>query len=130
MNILKEILKLPEGASKEQLEPLFERALACVDKNEVFEAFEELADRQWHTYEKLNSDIMSQVELWILDNWDRNSIQDAEKITAIVPRLGLESVFLKMKEELPSLPIKPKNEFLDLFEEVGDSVADPYDGIR
>ncbi len=130
MILLDEIEELPEGASPAQLRPFFERALASENKHEAFNAIEDLADRQWHTYEKPQLELASRIGNWLLENWDQDSLADVEKLTSIVARLGLQPVYLKMKEELPNLPLEPRNEFQTFVDEVGNSVADPFDGMR
>ena len=130
MNLLDEIEALSEGVGSVELSSLFEKALNTEDKDDAFDAFDALSDKQWHTYEKLKLDLFKKLENWLLENWDRSSIDDAERLTSIVPRLGLESVFCIMKEELLNLPRGPRDEFQSFFDEVGESVADPYDGMR
>ena len=129
MTLSEEIEELPEGVSSERLKLFFERVLACENKDYVFDALIELADRQWHAYEKVHPALERRIGAWLLSNWSRDSTSDAEKLTSIVARLGLESVYVKMKEELPNLPQAPRDEIQDFIDEVGESVSDPFNGM-
>ncbi|MEM6259129.1 MAG: hypothetical protein AAGI37_12515 [Planctomycetota bacterium] len=129
MTLLDEIEKLPEGMEAKQVAIFFERALASRNKTEAFAALYALADRQWHTYERLDSDISARVEAWLIANWDRGSLLDTQMLTSIVAHLGLVTVFMKMKQLVPYLELDTRNEVSSFIDEVGESIDDPYSGM-
>lgn len=130
MTLLSEIEKLPDGASQEQIAPYFERAVTCKSRDLAFRTLVELADRQWHTYSKLKSEISIKIEQWLISNWNRDSLSDIENMITIVGCLGLQNVYTIMREEFPKLSSECQHELQLFFEEAGESVADPFISFR
>jgi hypothetical protein len=130
ITLLDEFEQLPQGIDSTSLVPYYDKLFLCKDKELAFDALFELSDRQWHTYEMLDQHILARVENWLLENWNRGSLDDAMRLNTIVAHLGSVRLFEIMKEEFPILRPDIQREFAEFFEEIGENVGDPYSEIR
>lgn len=96
----------------------------------VLNELAELSDRQWNTFENLDNEIKSQIEkfLALLINFESEDIMDA--ILYIIPRLGLENLFLYVLSRKDV--IANRNVVRSIIEaesEYGETVSNPYSGM-
>lgn len=97
----------------------------------ILEAFVSLADKQWETYEAISDRLKESLHSTLRLLWDKDSLDSTEKIIGIIGRLGLEKSFsylLKSTDHLSNASVK--HAILSAAEEFGDSVSDPYSGMR
>lgn len=101
------------------------------DKRMFLEALLELADRQWHTYVVLRNDVRVRIESILIGLWDGNNLAVAENVLILCGRLGLQDlyVFCRTQREKGVLP-EIEEEIVSAILEFGDSVADPYLGLK
>jgi hypothetical protein len=91
----------------------------------------ELADKQWNTYEMLPADVVRDLGQSIFEIWDKNSLDSTEKLIEIIAKLGLENTFLRLKSLVENLPnSEVRQTVAAAIIELGDSVNDPYSGMR
>lgn len=90
----------------------------------------ELSDRQWHTYEMLDSEIKKQLTKYIKTIIDFEDEEIMDCVLCIIPRLGLGDLFgyiLENKKSIKNLAVlKNINEAID---EYGQDVEYPYSGM-
>jgi hypothetical protein len=134
---LERIAHLPDTMSCEVLENEFQKLLPVIKHVDIksdellLEAYSELSERQWHTYKPLNADILNQIDLQLISLWNKFSIESTELLIGIVARLGLIKTFERIKETLnEELPEEVRQEILESIEEFGNTVSDPYSGVR
>ncbi|MEK4472926.1 hypothetical protein NSQ91_06905 [Paenibacillus sp. FSL R7-0048] len=127
---------LPDYISTTQLRELFEEFISSnsSNKNDIGVALEslvELADRQWHTYELIDSELRNRVEEWIIGICNKESLHDIELISLIIGRLGLVKVYIHLKNLLTG---NVRNEIRTVIHEIIDEldghVDDPYHGMK
>lgn len=127
-----EFFKLPDYIEVEELKQYFIKFLEnyannISDYNEyALEELIELADRQWHTYELLDSEIRALIEEYLIQilNFDEKAIDD---ILYIVPRLGLKRTFdniIRQKKHIKNAKIL--NSINEAEKEYGEHVENPY----
>jgi hypothetical protein len=134
---LERIANLPDSMSCEVLENEFQKLLQVTKHVDIrsdellLEAYFELSERQWHTYKSLNADILNQIDLQLISLWNTSSIESTELLIGIVARLGLIKTFERIKETLnEELPEEVRQEILESIKEFGNTVDDPYSGVR
>lgn len=133
MDLLKEIIELPEGCRGDTLQTYFEAVLTNtepLDRPSLIEALGELAGRQWHTYTKLDLQMTLKIEAWLEANWDRESLHECGLVCSIVATLGLKQFYDLMRSETHSFSKEIRDEMRSFFDEMGESVEDPYSGMR
>lgn len=97
----------------------------------IAEALAELADRQWHTYDKLDESIQKRMERWIQANWNVDSYELVTSIILVVAHLGLVNSFQLMKNSLQfPMSLQVKNKIEKAVSELADNIADPYAGMK
>ena len=97
----------------------------------IMAAMAELAERQWEAYEVLPEKIRNDVGESIIDVWDRNSLDSTEKLVGIVAKLGLGnalSYLAAIVKEITNPEVK--NEISAAILEFGETVNDPYSGMK
>jgi hypothetical protein len=143
MNVAK-YSELPDSMESEDLAVLFHELLDYADfsnstggissGNEslnIAEALTELADRQWHTYEKLDVSIQNRIEKWIQSTWNVDSYELVTHIILVVAHLGLVSSFQLIKNSLQlPLSLQVKNKIEKAVAELDDNIGDPYTGMK
>ncbi|WP_249584089.1 hypothetical protein [Pseudomonas viridiflava] len=127
---------LPDYMPGGELLAEFLRMVECYeigrcDKRIFLEALLALADRQWHTYVVLRNDVRVRIESILIGLWDGNNLAAAENILVLCGRLGLQDlyVFCRTQKEKGVSP-EIEEEIVSAILEFGDSVADPYVGLR
>lgn len=90
----------------------------------------ELSDRQWHTYEMLDTEIKEQLTKYLKTILDFEDEEIMDCVLCIIPRLGLGDVFkyiLENKSHIQNLEVlKNIDEAID---EYGQDVEYPYSGM-
>ncbi|WP_212803504.1 hypothetical protein V3H56_07355 [Pseudomonas sp. MS646] len=127
---------LPDSMTNKELEVEFTELLdgfelQAVKRGDFIKSILELSDRQWHTYNVLDGGIRERIEYCLISVWDGYDQALVEDIIGIMVRLGLE----KIRGFLCScslMDVSPEvfNEISLALSEVGDSVKDPYRGMR
>ncbi len=91
----------------------------------------ELSDRQWHTYTILDFELKCQVEEILKLIWDGQDLELVEIIIGVVARLGLEEVYNFVRTyPVEKLSLKVSSEIKVALAEIGNSVSDPYSGMK
>ena len=127
---------LPDSMSEGELFVEFICVIECYesckcDRAFFLKALLELADRQWHTYAVLREDLKVRIESILMGLWDDNNLAVAEDLLVLCGRLGLQGLYVfccaqKEKSNLPDIIEEIDSAIL----EFGDSVADPYVGMK
>jgi flagellar biosynthesis component FlhA len=135
--MLDKLSQLPDKVSAEELKELFNSFLDYIEKEEqqdamgISEALLELADKQWHTYKILDEVTKNRIEKWIFQNWNTSSADLVDVILSIIGYLGLEENYKMVKQELDkSIQPEVRKMIMDAIEEYGESVSDPYSGMK
>lgn len=78
-NMLSQYQKLPDYMSVEEIEKYYIELMEYVesadnfDSLRILEALLQLADRQWHTYHKLNNEVAERIEKLLCKVWNSQS---------------------------------------------------------
>ncbi len=131
---LARIRKLPDYISGNQLRVEFKQLINTAKyvqgkkrKLNLLEAYSELSDRQWHTYHKLDLDLLRVIDSNLITLWDRDSLESTELVTSIVGALGLQNTYETIKKSLVAkLPQDVEQEILETIKEFGDDITNPY----
>jgi hypothetical protein len=128
---------LPDSLTPDVTRGLFKELLAVkqpqssVDAVALAQAFDEVADRHWHTYTLLDDETRKDVDDWVIRSWDRSSLKKARALISVVAKLGLANSAEMLRRELDlELPSSVRNEIEGALREFGSTVDDPYSGMR
>lgn len=127
--------ELPDSVEYDRLKGYFAEFFACYYNNstDVLYALNELlelADRQWHTYERLEKGVKEQVEKYLMSVIDFEDEEIMDCILCIIPRIGLGNLFRYILHNKSS--IHNQVVLLNITEsekEYGESVDNPYSGM-
>ncbi|TLG88065.1 hypothetical protein FEM54_27965 [Pseudomonas edaphica] len=123
---------MPEGDIRSELVALlrdFENQ--DLGRLEFSKSLLELSDRQWHTYTILDFELKCQVEEILKLIWDGQDLELVEIIIGVVARLGLEEVYNFVRTyPVEKLSLKVSSEIKVALAEIGNSVSDPYSGMK
>lgn len=92
----------------------------------------ELADKQWHTYERISPELDAEVSTFINGAWTPTDLQQTEALLSIVGRLGLDtsmSLFLATAKS-PETASVVRAAIIEASEEFGGRPLDPYIGMQ
>jgi len=104
---------------------------AKCDKSDVANILLELSDRQWHTYTILCDSLKKELEGILISYWDGSDLEFVEGAIAITARLGLVGFFNFISaQDVEGLSLEVAEEIRGAIAEFGDSVGDPYSGIK
>ncbi len=128
----------PEGIGPSECKALFNEFLDLLlpkllkELRLMFEALAELADRQWHTYEPLDSETKKRIEVWISQNWEHHSIEITESILSIIYLIGLTGTCQMLQDSLSEkISDKVKELIIETFDEYGtDNISDPWSDLK
>ena len=136
MNLIK-IKNLPDSMESSEIRDYFTivlkeaMQLGNIDPLQTSKAIVELADRQWHTYEKVDEDTKSKIESWIELVWDVKFKTLVDNILTIITYLGLENSFQLVENSLtPDLDKDISDLINEAIKELKDHVGDPYYGLQ
>lgn len=127
---------LPDYMSIDDLEKEFSNFLTIIksrecDLIESLESLTELSDRQWHTYKFINEKIKFEIENWILNILNFESLEIIELIFFPTGTLGLSRVFETLKESLKmNLESDIRKEIEEFIKECDGNVDDPYYSLK
>lgn len=130
---------LPEGIAAHELRPHFVRLIesfrqesVAPEVNAILERLDELADRQWHTYEPLDQELHSEVERMLITLLTTSiSMEEAEHVVSIVARLGFPNALGRLSKLATTVSSSAvREEIEESVRELADSVTDPYSGLR
>lgn len=130
-----EFSKLPDCMSVKDLEEYFDKFIKIYKgENDVIsslDALDELADRQWNTYELLSGHIKEQICEYLKDVIDYQCYEVMDWILIIIIKLGLTNVYnLILKEYNNEASRDVKNVIEEVKLEYGYRISDPYYGMR
>jgi hypothetical protein len=125
--------KLPEGIALPELIPFVERVLAArsCEADAQSQALAECADKLWHTYEKLPSDLRFKIVERCRDLW----VECNERVKG---NIIFVASTLRLTELAPELEFSVRDEILghDLRENINEALLllrvdpDPYSSLR
>ena len=129
-----EFYKLPDYIERDMLKEKFIEFLVCYSNNTTKENINyaldellELADRQWNTYEVLDNEIKCQIEKYIISIIDLENESIMDSILCIIPRIGLENLFLYVLSKKDIMANKNVVQNINESEaEYGKNVSNPY----
>ncbi|BBB68499.1 hypothetical protein UNDYM_4246 [Undibacterium sp. YM2] len=138
MDELDRISAFPDELTQHQLEHEFaciiERIKSAPENQDcdiLMSAVFELAERQWNSYSLLSDTFRHQLDMLVLKIWSKDSLDSTEALMSIIARLGLTNAFSKVILTNPQeLKDEIKTEIASAIVEFGDTVDDPYFGIR
>jgi hypothetical protein len=122
---------LPDYMSVDEVARCFERLLReagepGVNPESVFEALWHLADRQYHTYERLSQELRDQIEQWISDHW-RPTPENVEHIAVIAGGIGLPGVIRVLESSLSEeMSGDLRKELEEVLAAIREDIDDPY----
>ncbi len=126
---------LPDSMQADEVARCFERLLheakaPGVSADSVMEALWHLADRQYHTYERLRPDLRDGVEEWVIANW-RRTLEWVDRIGMIAGAIGLPGVVSLLETSLADqAPGQLRDEIQETLREIRAHIEDPYWGLR
>lgn len=101
------------------------------DSLEVAGALWEMADRQWHTYERLEPVLRGRLDDWIERSWDPTNLRLVRRVLGTIGMIGLpRSMDLVRKSLEEDLDPAIREEIEGAIREFGDTVDDPYSGMK
>jgi hypothetical protein len=134
---MKDYSALPDGMSSAEVAVAFEELLSEATgsqpppEEQIAEALCEVADRQWHTYGMLRSDLLSSVEQWLQDHWRTDSDDYVGHLVCVITRLGLQSLMHHVQNALRDLVAGDVRQRLQgLWDETHGDVTDPFRGMK
>ena len=132
---LKMYIGLPDGMRSHEVKLYIEKLVETIQTDSspenisVFlEALNELADRQWHTYEQIDSKLSKKVEEVLMASiTTAMSLEDAENVTSIIAHLGLFKALNHLKQVAKNVASEAvREELKSSIEELATTVSDPY----
>ena len=129
---VEKFLSLPETVESVELRPMFLELLAMPattteDTILITRALWELADRQWHNYERIATDLGDMVADWVISNWNPDSMKFVVNATGVVGRLGLPHALPIIEESLErTLAPEVRDKLVKWLRDVKPTNADPY----
>lgn len=135
---IERINSLPESLDRQRIEDefiflikLIKRGLTEEDSILILSALNELADKQWETYELLDKTVKDNLDELILKVWDKRSLDSTEKLICVMVKLGLSSTFSLLTAIDPkNLSSEVRQEIASAILEVGENIEDPYSGMK
>jgi hypothetical protein len=127
---------LPDGMTSAEVAAVFEQLLAeatgCDPPPEerIAEALCEIADRQWHTYGLLRSDLLLSVERWVQEHWRTDTDEYVGNLVCVVTRLGLQPLMQYVHDALhEDVPTDVRERLQSLWDETRGDVTDPFNRL-
>ena len=126
---------LPDYMRVDEVAQCFERLLReagepGVIPESVFEALWHLADRQYHTYERLGQGLRNQIEQWISVHW-RPTPENVDHIGMIAGGIGLPGVIPVLESSLSEeMSDDLRSELEEVLEAIREHIDDPYRDLR
>lgn len=106
-------------------------ANTSVQSDVIMEALNELAERQWCCYALLRDDLRMKLDACILEVWDKTSLEATENLISIIAKIGLAETMAQLVSiDVAGLTPQISSEINGAHITIGDTVADPYSGMR
>jgi len=127
--------QLPDGMDAEDVAMEFERLLSEAEQPGVLcvpvaEAFWELANRQWHTYELLRPDLRLRVVRWLKQHWLPNP-EFIRWVGGIAGNLGLAALIPLLERTASEFSaVEFGRQIQETLREIGPHIDDPYWRMR
>jgi hypothetical protein len=126
---------LPDYMRVDEVAQCFERLLREAEEpgvipESVFEALWHLADRQYHTYERLCRELRNQIEQWISAHW-RPTPENIDHIGMIAGGIGLPGVIQVLESSLSEeMSEDLRSELEEVLGAIREYIDDPYWDLR
>ena len=136
----------PEEVAEKITEFLSEVQGMNVDVQDASDALCESADRQWHTYEYLDTILKSQVDNWVTtawnnlnlrgthglpDSWAKERLRIVENLISAIGMFGLSMSYQVIKNTFSDDPHTViRSEIENTVAEFGEAVDDPYQRLK
>ena len=123
--------QLPDGMDAADVAREFERLLSEAEQSgascaQVAQAFWELADRQWHSYELLRPDLRLRVERWFQQHWSSDAAF-IRWVGGVAGGLGLAGLIPLLEQTARELgDVKLGREIRATLLEIEPHIDDPY----
>ena len=125
---------LPDSMTCWQLRDEFVEVLAADPESNaelISAALFALSERQWSTYELVDEQLRADIAAMTLKLWNDHDGDLAEMLLGTTSRLGLGQVLRQLREKDWSLySVSVRKAVAEAISEFGDTVDDPYSGIR
>jgi hypothetical protein len=128
-----DVHSLPETVPATELRQLFAETLsAFVPISDKIDALIELANKQWHTYERISPELATEISAFINVTWNPDDLQQTEALLSIVGHLGLDASMSLLITAATSPRTAPlvRAAILGASQEYGDQPLDPYLGMQ
>lgn len=102
------------------------------DAAEVLAVLCDLADKQWHSYQKIDRDLAAAIERWIEVHWCGESLPKVEGFIFVIAHLGLENAYQMIVSKLEG-PLVPevRQEIVEYQREAAThDISNPYSGLE
>lgn len=125
---------LPDYMPSAELEKYFKEFICFYkDTNEIVKSLEELdelADRQWHTYELISYNIKKEIEEYLITIIDYEDYEIIDWLLVIIPKLGLEEIYnLVLRKQIDIKNTEVIKIINEAKAEYGENVSNPYSGM-
>ncbi len=134
---LDDLVALPEGLDSGELKHRWERILDAWDADPgpvlpYIECMSELANRQWHAYEKADEPICNRIAVWLSRVWHLGGQRERDACVGIVGSLGLSSCVQLIRDliEDPATDPERARALEREIEEWGPPPLDPWRSLR
>lgn len=134
MNTIQYYEELPDRLEPAQLRDEFAAVLATDPSREassIAAALFELSERQWNTYELASEGLRRDISTMVLQIWDDQDLDRAECLLGVISRIGLGGALRHLQQkDASSFSVSVRNALEGAIAEFGDTVDDPYSGLR
>lgn len=126
---LPDVDSLPETVAIEELAKLFSSALeTTAAESDRIAVLWELANKQWHTYEKPSAGTSAQVTAYITRTWQSDDLHSTEALLFIIGSLGLTDAMLFLLSNIEASTTSPsvRCAIREASQVFGPMPLDPY----
>lgn len=130
--LLAEIATLPETVSEETLADYFRKVAAITpsvsDREMVSYILFELANKQWHNYQKLQAPLLGEVDMFVSKLLEgETSLNVIQDLSGVIGMLGLTQSYEVFRNLITTEQTEDvMMEILGTITEYGDDVSNPY----
>ena len=125
---------LPDYMSTIELEKYFNEFIEVYTTTDEIinslEELDELAERQWHTYEIISDGLKAKIENFTVSIINYESYEIMDLVLVVIPKLGLQNTFSKIVQNIDSIRDSEVIELIrEAEKEYGKTVSNPYSGM-
>lgn len=130
--LLAEIATLPETVSEKTLADYFRKVAASTpsvsDREMVSYILFELANKQWHNYQKLQAPLLGEVDMFVSKLLEgETSLNVIQDLSGVIGMLGLTQSYEALRNLITTEQTEDvMMEILGTITEYGDDVSNPY----